>query len=61
MVGSVVGGMMGRMVGRMVGRSMMGCGMGIWMAICRLGMMIGGLGVVHRGGGVVAEYSPGIG
>ena len=56
MVGSVVGGMMGRMVGRM-----MGCGMGIWMAICRLGMMIGGLWVVNRGGGMVAEYSPGIG
>ena len=55
-VGSVVGGMMGRMVGRM-----MGCGMGIWMAICRLGMMIGGLGVVNRGGGVVAEYSLGMG
>ena len=56
MVGSVVGGMMGCMVGRM-----MGCGMGIWMAICRLGMMIGGLGVVNRGGGVVAEYSLGMG
>jgi hypothetical protein len=54
-VGCVVGGMMGCMVGRM-----MGCGMGIWMAICRLGMMIGGLGVVNRGGGVVAEYSPSI-
>jgi len=55
-VGCVVGSMMGGMVGRM-----MGCGMGIWMAICRLGVMIGGLWVVNRGGGMVAEYSPGIG
>ena len=42
-VGCVVRGMVGRM---------MGCGMGIWMAICRLRMMIGRLRVVNRGGGV---------